>query len=189
MKEAGNANENQEDIMLKAMIIGCPGAGKSTFAKRLHDATGLPLYHLDMLWHRPDRTNIPKEEFDMRLSEIIQKDRWIIDGNYQRTLDMRLKECDTVFLLDYPLEVCLEGARSRIGQKRDDLPWLEIEFDEEFKKWIIDFPKNELPQIYKLLEKYEGKKEIVIFRSRKETESYLQHKVGADREGKYAVQK
>ncbi len=161
--------------MRKVMIIGCPGAGKSTFARRLHDVTGLPLYHLDMLWHKPDRTNIPKEEFDVRLGEIVRKDRWIIDGNYQRTLEMRLKECDTVFLLDYPLSVCLEGARSRIGQKRDDLPWLETEFDEGFREWITRFPKDELPQIYELLRKYKGKNEIVIFRSREETEDFLRH--------------
>lgn len=99
------------------MVIGCPGAGKSTFAKRLHEVTGLPLYYLDMLWHKPDRTNIPRDEFDARLEEIVRKDKWIIDGNYQRTLEMRLKECDTVFLLDYPLEVCLAGAQSRIGKR------------------------------------------------------------------------
>ncbi len=161
--------------MRKVMIIGSPGAGKSTFARRLHDVTGLPLYHLDMLWHKPDRTNIPKEEFDVRLGEIVRKDRWIIDGNYQRTLEMRLKECDTVFLLDYPLSVCLEGARSRIGQKRDDLPWLETEFDEGFREWITGFPKDELPQIYELLRKYKGKNEIVIFRSREEAEDFLRH--------------
>ena len=110
-------------MMERAMVIGCPGAGKSTFAKRLHEVTGLPLYYLDMLWHKPDRTNIPREEFDARLEEIVRKDKWIIDGNYQRTLELRLKECDTVFLLDYPLEVCLAGAQSRIGKRREDLPW------------------------------------------------------------------
>lgn len=159
--------------MERAMVIGCPGAGKSTFAKRLHEVTGLPLYYLDMLWHKPDRTNILREEFDARLEEIVRKEKWIIDGNYQRTLELRLKECDTVFLLDYPLEVCLAGAQSRIGKRREDLPWLETEFDEEFKQWIKGFPEKELPRIYKLLEKYEGKADIIIFRTRKEAEDYL----------------
>ena len=159
--------------MLKVMIIGCPGAGKSTFARELKDKTGLPLYHLDMIWHKPDRTNISKEEFDAKLAEIVRRDRWIIDGNYQRTLELRLKECDTVFLMDYPLDICLSGAESRIGEKREDLPWLETEFDEEFKRWIIDFPQNELPDIYKLINKYKGEKNIVIFKSRKEAGDYL----------------
>ena len=57
--------------MLRAMVIGCPGAGKSTFARKLRDITGLPLYYLDMLWHKPDKTNISREEFDRTLSVIL----------------------------------------------------------------------------------------------------------------------
>ena len=109
--------------MKKIIVIGCPGAGKSTFARRLRDKTGLSLYYLDMIWHKPDKTNITRQEFDLKLSEIIKKDEWIIDGNYGRTLEMRLKECDTVFLMDMPVSVCLAGAKTRIGIKREDMPW------------------------------------------------------------------
>lgn len=161
--------------MLKVMIIGSPGAGKSTFARKLKDVTNLPLYYLDMLWHKPDRTNISREEFDIRLREIVQRDRWIIDGNYQRTLEIRLKECDTVFLLDFPTEVCLSGARERIGTKREDLPWVESELDEEFKEWITDFSKEQLPRIYELLEQYGSDKNVVIFKSREEADEYLKY--------------
>lgn len=159
--------------MLKVIIIGSPGAGKSTFARKLSDKTGLPLYYLDMLWHRPDQTNISREAFDARLGQIIQTDTWIIDGNYQRTLEIRLKECDTVFLMDFPLEICLAGAKSRIGKKREDLPWIESEFDEEFRQWIIDFPRTQLPEIYEMLKKYQEKTNIVIFKSREEADDYL----------------
>lgn len=159
--------------MLKIIIIGSPGSGKSTFARKLSNAAGIPLYYLDMLWHKPDGTNISRETFDAKLNEIIQKDTWIIDGNYQRTLETRLKECDTVFLLDFPLEVCLSGAKSRIGKKREDLPWIESEFDEQFRQWIIDFPQKQLPEIYDLLKKYQEEKDIVIFRTRKELDDYL----------------
>ena len=117
--------------MKKVMVIGCPGAGKSTFARKLQELTGLPLYYLDMIWHKPDRTNISREEFDRRIHEIVSQDAWIIDGNYNRTLELRMRECDTVFFLDYPLEVCLEGSASRIGKERVDIPWKEEEFDEE----------------------------------------------------------
>ena len=78
------------EIMQKVIVIGCPGAGKSTFARRLRDITKLPLYYLDMLWHKPDRTNISREEFDARLTEILGSGTWIIDGNDQRTLEVRL---------------------------------------------------------------------------------------------------
>ncbi len=160
--------------MLKVIVIGSPGAGKSTFARKLRDITGIPLYYLDMLWHKPDRATVTQEEFNKRLAEILQKDRWIIDGNYQRTLESRLQECDTVFLMDFPLETCISGAQSRIGKQREDLPWIELEFDEDFKQWIMDFPKNRLPQLYEMIRKYKDSKDITVFRSRKEADNYLE---------------
>lgn len=158
--------------MEKIIVIGCPGAGKSTLARALRDRTGLPLYYLDLLWHKPDRTNVSREEFDEGLGEILKRDRWIIDGNYLRTLEPRLKVCDAVFLLDYPLKVCLDGAVSRIGKPREDMPWVETEFDGEFRQWIIDFQRDQMPRIEELLERYRGKA-VIRFHSREEAEGYL----------------
>jgi hypothetical protein len=87
---------------------------------------------------------------------------------------MRLKYCDTVFLLDYPLEVCLAGAKARVGKKREEIPWVEEELDEEFRRWIIDFPETKLPQIYGLLEQYGAGKEIHLSRSREDANKYLE---------------
>lgn len=154
----------------RAIVIGCPGGGKSTFARKLRDCTGLPLYYLDLLWHKPDRTTVTRENFDQRLHEILIQEQWIIDGNYQRTLETRLQFCDAVFLLDYPLEACLAGAESRIGKKREDLPWLETEFDEEFRQWILDFSERQLPEIYALLERHREGKQIFVFHSRQEAD-------------------
>ena len=159
--------------MKRVIVIGSPGAGKSTFARRLRDRTGIPLVHLDMIWHQPDRTTISREAFDRKLSDILKTDAWIIDGNYGRTLELRLQSCDTVFLLDYPLEVCLASVAARIGKQREDLPWTEEEFDEEFRQWIIDFPVSELPRIYKLLDQYGAEKEIHIFKTRDEADRFL----------------
>ena len=158
----------------RIMIIGSPGSGKSTFARKLRDKTGLPLYYLDMIKHKPDRTTISSEEFDQKLNEILDENQWIIDGNYQRTLEARMKKCDTIILFDLPTDVCLEGAKMRIGTKREDLPWIETEvtFESEFKQWIVEFYNKSLPRIYNLLGKYNDK-EIVIFKSREETDFYL----------------
>ena len=160
--------------MKKVIVIGSPGAGKSTFSRKLRDKTNLPLYYLDMLWHKADKTTVSQAEFDARLCEILQQEQWIIDGNYSRTLEMRLQACDTVFLLDFPVEVCLSGVESRIGKKRVDMPWIETEFDAEFKQWILDFPNIRLPKIYALLEKYKDDKEIIIFKSRKAADAYFE---------------
>ena len=134
--------------------IGCSGSGKSTFARKLRDKTELPLFYLDMIWHKPDRTTISKDYFDSSLSEILKNESWIIDGNYGRTLEMRLKECDTVFLFDLPVEICIEGVNSRRGKPREDMPWIEETPDEEFMNWIADFSEKHTPEIYRLLEKY-----------------------------------
>ncbi len=158
--------------MKKVIILGCPGSGKSTFARKLRDVTGLPLYYLDMLWHNPDQTNVTRGEFDQHLHEILIRDEWIIDGNYNRTIEERLKYCDTVFLFDLPVEICVEGARSRVGTQREDLPWVEVELDPEFHQFILDFRRDYLPGIYEHLEKYSDK-EIVIFKSRNEAEKFL----------------
>ena len=160
-------------MFYKAIVIGCPGAGKSTFSRNLKDKTGLPLYHLDMLWHKPDKTTISRDAFDARLKTIVSGDKWIIDGNYGRTLEMRFASCDTVFLLDSPVDECLTAAASRIGKPREDFPWTETEFDEEFRQWILDFPKNEMPAVYELIAKYKQEKTIYIFHTRNDIENYL----------------
>ena len=159
--------------MKKVIVIGCPGSGKTTFAEKLKKLKGLPLYYLDAIWHKPDKTHIPREEFDERIKEIFKTSEWIIDGNYGRTIEMRMKECDTVFLFDLPTEVCIQGATERIGKGRYALPWLETELDPEFESFIKEFPQTTLLKIYDLIEKYKTEKEVVIFRKREETDEYL----------------
>lgn len=159
--------------MKRILVIGCPGAGKSTFARALRDRTGLPLWYLDQIWHRPDRATVSRAEFDARLTGLLRGDSWIIDGNYLRTLELRLRAADTVFLLDYPTGVCLEGARARIGTKREDLPWVEEEFDPEFRQWIEDFSRDQLPEIRRLLEQYGEGREVHVFHSRAEADDWL----------------
>ncbi len=160
--------------MKRAVVIGCSGSGKSVFSRKLRDVTGLMLYYLDMIWHKPDGTNISREEFDEKLRSIMSRDSWIIDGNYQRTLETRIKACDTVFLFDLPTETCIEGALSRIGKRREDMPWFENELDPGFRQWIESFRTNQLPEIYKLLEKYKNGRQIVVFRTREQADKFIE---------------
>ena len=158
--------------MKKVIIIGCPGSGKSTFSRKLNNITGIPLFYLDMIFHKPDKTIYSQEEFDEKLSHIMELDEWIMDGNYARTLPIRLEQCDTVFWLDYPLEMCLEWIEARRGKPRVDMPWIETEPDEEFIEFVKKFKTNVEPEMKELLEHVEGK-EIHIFTSREMAEEYL----------------
>ena len=159
-------------LMKKVIVIGCPGSGKSTFARGLKEATGLPLYHLDMMYWNSDRTTVERAEFISRLRSVLNEDEWIIDGNYASTLEMRLMECDTVFFLDHPTEVCLEGIEKRRGQPRSDMPWTETDTDEEFVSFVRKYNSESRPEVLSLLEKYSDKN-AVIFHTRQEADAFL----------------
>lgn len=156
----------------RVAVIGCPGGGKSTFSRSLRDRVGLTLYHLDAIYWRDDRTHLSREEFYPLMREIIARDEWIMDGNYNATLEWRISACDLLIFLDYPAEVCLEGVRARRGQKRSDMPWVEEGDDEEFLEFIRAFETESRPRILELIGKYPDKT-VVTFRTREEAERYL----------------
>ena len=158
--------------MKKIIVIGCPGSGKSTFSRALHKITGIPLFHLDLLKWNADRTTVEKAVFLKRLAEAMEKEDWIIDGNYGSTMEARLQACDTVIFLDYPLEVSLSGIEERKGKPRPDMPWVETEEDTEFMEFIKSYNTQSRPKVMELLDKY-CDKNIVIFRSRKEADEFL----------------
>jgi len=158
--------------MNKALVIGCPGSGKSTFARALHAATALPLYHLDLLYWNADKTTVSSQVFRARLEQVLQQERWIIDGHYAATLPMRLARCDSVFWLDLPLEECLAGIEQRRGQPRPDMPWIETEADSDFADYVRAFHRTQQDAISPLLRAYSHAK-LHILRSHREADAFL----------------
>ena len=158
--------------MKKVIVIGCPGSGKSTISRALHNKTGIPLYHLDMMYWNADKTTVEKSVFLERLSVVLEKDEWIIDGNYGSTMELRMAACDTVIFLDYPLEVCLGGIKERRGKPRSDMPWIETEEDAEFIEFIKSYNEQQRPKVLELLRK-DGDKHVYVFQSRDEADAFL----------------
>ena len=156
----------------RVAVIGCPGGGKSTFSRALRDRVDLPLYHLDAIYWRDDRTHLSREEFYPLMQKIIAREEWIMDGNYNSTLEWRISACDLLIFLDYPAEVCLEGVRARRGQKRSDMPWVEEGDDQEFLEFIRAFETESRPRILELIGGYPDKA-VVVFRTREEADRYL----------------
>ena len=158
--------------MKKVIVIGCPGSGKSTVSRALHNMTGIPLYHLDMMYWNADKTTVEKSVFLERLSAVLENNEWIIDGNYGSTMELRMAACDTVIFLDYPLDVCLDGIKERRGKPRSDMPWIETEEDAEFIEFIKSYNEQQKPKVLELLEKYSDKN-MVILRSREQADAFL----------------
>ena len=156
----------------RIVILGCPGSGKSTFARKLRERTGLPLIYLDRIWWREDRTHISREEFDLALEQLLHGREWIIDGDYSRTCEMRVRACDTVIFLDYSEETCMEGIRARIGQQRDDMPWTEMTLDPELAAEVANYRRDVRPAVLALLEKY-PEKQAFVFSTRALADEWL----------------
>ena len=159
------------------MIIGCPGSGKSTMARQLKEKLGLPVVHLDQLWWKEGWQNVSREDFDDRLALAVAMDRWIIDGNYSRTIPMRLSRCDTILYLDFSRWECLLGMFQRVvgsyGRVRPDMPeGCPERFDFEFVKFIWNFNKHNRVRNYTWLSQARHAKHIVL-KNRKEVKAFL----------------
>lgn len=156
----------------KIIVLGCSGSGKSTFSKKLHEVTQLPLIHLDNIWWKKDRTHISREGFDKKLAEILRGDKWIIDGDYSRTYEVRFKACDTVIFLDFSFEDCMSGIKERVGEIRSDIPWTEKDLDPELVKLVEKYESDNRPVVLSLIEKYSNRNRF-IFKSRSAADEWL----------------
>ena len=162
--------------MRRVLVLGCPGAGKSTLARSLGEALSLPVVHLDKLWWKSGWVNRTEGEFDALLGAVLLGEEWVIDGNYLRTLPRRLERCDAVVLLDYPRRVCLFRALRRIltwrGRTRPDMAAdCPERLDGEFVRWIWEFHRTQRPQVLELLDGWTGEKHV--FRSPKDCTRFL----------------
>ena len=153
--------------MERILIIGCGGAGKSTLARQLGEKLGLPVIHLDKRWWKPGWVESTPEEFDEKLAAELEKPRWIMDGNFNRTMPQRLSKCDTVIYLDFSRFACLMGVLKRVltthGKVRPDMgEGCPERFDVDFLKWIWYYNPNNREKNYRLLNEAEGIGTIVL---------------------------
>ena len=160
----------------RILLIGCPGSGKSTLAKKLGKKTGLPVIHLDTIYWLPHWERRPTEEFESILKEELEKETWIIDGNYNRTLDLRISYCDLIIYLDIPRRVCLWSVIKRriqyANKTREDMQKECNEvIDYSFISYVYRFNKTHRKRYYELLENVE--KEFLIIKKRKDIDKLL----------------
>ena len=166
--------------MNRIIVIGSGGAGKSTFSKKLHKITNLELIHLDVLYWRPNWERTPVELWEKTMHELVAKDKWIIDGNHDDTLKIRLDRADTIIFFDLPRSTCVFNAVKRtvkgqvFGVHRNDVAdGCPERFDSVFYSWVWSFNKKFRPKYLQLLDSMKKDKNIIIFKNYSDVYKFL----------------
>lgn len=160
------------------MVIGNIGAGKTTFAKALHDITKIKIYHLDNLFFKTRKEITPHEEWVEFVTDLSQKETWILDGNYPNTLLIRAERADTIFILDPPIVSCYFNLIKRnllylllFRKSRNDSPLFNFDlFEFGIYRRIWQF-KSKQKEYYS--EIFTMQKNIYHFKSLKETQQFI----------------
>lgn len=163
--------------MRRVIVIGGNGSGKTTFSVALAERLQLPLVHLDRLYWKGNWDHCTSEEFDTLLAQELEQPEWIIDGNFNRTIPVRLEACDTVFYFDFSTIRCLCGVLSRVirnhGKCRFDMGGnCPDRFDWHFFGDVLRFNRRNRKRYRRMLSECAGK-QVVIFRNRRQVNSYL----------------
>lgn len=126
---------------MRVAVVGSSGSGKSTFARRLGAALGLPVIELDAInWQagwRDLNTHDP-EDFARRVDLAVATDRWITDGNYSRVLPAILARATQVIWLDYERPVIMRRViwRSFIRSFTRKEVWPGTGNVETWRNWL-----------------------------------------------------
>lgn len=164
--------------MKKILIMGCSGSGKSTLARAIADRLDIPAVHLDSLFWQPGWKQADAEEFAALQLKCLSGPEWVADGNYQRTLEQRLRHADTVIYLNFPTWMCLYRIIKRRfmyrGKTRPDMAaGCSEKIDWEFFQYVRTFNRKKGPAIMARLQKEKHSKNIYYLHSVKEIETFL----------------
>ena len=156
--------------MQRILVIGSPGAGKSTLASRLAGRLNLPLIHLDREYFGPGWTMPSKEQWRERVKALAAQPAWVMDGNYASTFDLRVPRATAIIWLDLPRWKCSLSVLWRVvrnyGRPRPDLGTAGPErFDWSFMRWIWSYPRKMRPKTIRMLQRLRPDQRVYVLRS------------------------
>ncbi|NOU97879.1 DNA topology modulation protein [Paenibacillus sp. LMG 31456] len=165
--------------MKKIALIGSGGSGKSTLARKLGELTKLNVYHLDALHFQPGWVPMPNDQWEHLQKQLIQEQEWIIDGNYGRTIDIRLNEADVIIFFDLPRRITTYRViKRRImyhGKTRPDLKeGCPERLDWPFVKWVWNYRATKRPAIMKKLHTLSAAKIVFVIKSNADIKRLLE---------------
>lgn len=157
-------------------IVGGSGSGKSTLCNILSKELGLPAIHLDAINYEPNWVEIDKTERDNIILSKAQDDKWVIDGNYNKTLKERFDKADLIIWLDYSTLKQLHGILKRYfttrNSERPEIPGCKEHLKPEFIKYVLTYNKKKRPVILDYL-KDVPKEKVLIFKHQKDLNAWL----------------
>ncbi|SET53063.1 Adenylate kinase [Salinibacillus kushneri] len=164
--------------MKRIAIIGSSGSGKSTLARTLGEILQMEVFHLDQLFWKPGWVLATKEEQKRIQDKLTSKEKWIFDGTYTSTLDLRLRQADAVIYLDLSRILCTYRVLKRRLQyhnkTRPDMgEGCKEKIDWEFLKYVWHFPKTKKPVILKYLKEKPHNQQVIILSSPGEIEHFI----------------
>jgi adenylate kinase family enzyme len=166
--------------MQRVLVMGSSGSGKSTFAMRLSEITGIPFVSLDALFWKPGWVKSDKAEFRERVTQAARQPRWIMDGNFQSHLvELRRDVSDTVIWFDLPRSTCMLGILKRIarsyGQVRPEMgEGCPEKIDFEFFRYVWTYRRQQRPKLLDYFQGLRADQELVCFSDRAQADDYLQ---------------
>ncbi len=161
--------------MKKIIVIGCPGAGKTTFSNRLGTVLHISVHHLDRYFWKENWKPTPQEEFKNIVSSLMKDEDWILDGNFKNSIEHRINFADTIILFDFPKRIILWRVLKRFfrymntvrpdmgGKNKEAIKWQHI-------KYILTYPRKKYLEHIQSITQY---KKLYIFHTQKDVQDFF----------------
>lgn len=162
----------------RVIIIGSPGAEKGALARAVSERLKIPCIELERLYWRPGWKKPTTEEWKAQVTELANREEWVMEGTFPSTLDIRVARADWLVFVDAPMPVCFvrklkQMIRGRKDQKAEPAPGCPPRLDARLLRFIWNFPTSTAPRINTIIARERRNRTIFILRSKREQEEFL----------------